>query len=74
MTTFTEYQLQPLMPIFLGGRQLSPQFGGMLCDDENGSVEQHINQLINKYGPRLMRVMRDGRLVYEQHEEVLRHA
>lgn len=74
MTTFTEYQLQPLMPIFLGGRQLSPQFGGMLRDDENGSVEQHINQLINKYGSRLMRVMRDGRTVYEQHEEVLRHA
>lgn len=74
MTTFTAYELTPSKPMVVGGQMLSPQFGGLLRDDENGSVEQHINQLINKYGSRLMRVMRDGRLVYEQHEEVLRHA
>ena len=74
MTTFTEYQLQPLKPMVVGGQMLSPQFGGMLRDDDNGSVEQHLNHLINKYGSSLMRVMRDGCTVYEQQREALRHA
>lgn len=60
MTTATEYQL--IDRVVLGARG---RVGGILIDPDNGTPEQHLELLKDRYGARLLSARRNGQTIYQ---------
>lgn len=70
MTTATEYQLIDRVVLgaqgYVGGILIDRgRVGGILIDPDNGTPEQHLELLKDRYGARLLLARRNGQTIYQ---------